>query len=94
VESGNAATEEAATPAGIPEPTVDPFEEQLAADGEAVPAGTRLPEGDPFSGASFGLKPNVDVRVIIGAATPLGPDDEPGFRAEVGLTGRKLRLNR
>jgi hypothetical protein len=64
---------------GEPTDTVGPFEEQLAAEGEAVPADTHLPEGVPFPGISFGLKPNVDVRVIIAADTLLGWDNEPGY---------------
>jgi hypothetical protein len=57
----------------------DPFEQQLDVEGEAVPANARRPEGNPFPGISFGLKPRVDVRVIISADTLLGWDNEPGY---------------
>jgi hypothetical protein len=60
------------------EPT-DPFEQQLATEGELVPASTRRPEGTPLPGFSLGLKPKVDVRVIIQASTLLGWDNDPGY---------------
>jgi hypothetical protein len=68
------------------EPTnvADPFEQQLDAEGEAVPANTRRPEGNPFPGIGFGLTPRVDVRVIITAATLLGHDNEPGYIGSYG----------
>jgi hypothetical protein len=61
------------------EPIMDPFEQQLAAEAEAVPAGSRRPEGNPLPGFSLGLKPKVDVRVIIHASTLLGWDNKPGY---------------
>jgi hypothetical protein len=63
------------------EPTdiTDPFEQQLAAEAEAVPTGNRGPEGKPLPGYSLGLKPKVDVRVIIQASTLLGWDNDPGY---------------
>jgi hypothetical protein len=63
------------------EPTdlTDPFEHQLAAEAEAVPAGTRRPEGKPLPGFSLGLKPKIDVRVIIHASTLLGWDNNPAY---------------
>jgi hypothetical protein len=74
--------------------TVDPFQQQLTAQGEPVPTGTRLPEGNPFPGAIFGLKPNINVphvsvphvsvNVTIGAGTLLGLDNEPGYLAGYG----------
>jgi hypothetical protein len=59
----------------------DPFEEQLAAESEPVPADTRRPEGSPIRipRGTFALKPNVDVRVIIEASTLLGWDNHPGY---------------
>jgi hypothetical protein len=62
-----------------PTDTTDPFEQQLAAEGEAVPARNRRPEGNPLPGFSLGLKPKVDVRVIIHASTLLGWDNDPGY---------------
>jgi hypothetical protein len=58
---------------------MDPFEEQLAAEGEAVPANARRPEGNPIPCHSFSLKPKVDVRVIIEATTLLGWDNHPAY---------------
>jgi hypothetical protein len=62
----------------------DPFEQQLDAEGEPVPANARRPAGKPFPGGSFGLTPRVDVRVIITAETLLGYDNEPGYLGNYG----------
>jgi hypothetical protein len=62
----------------------DPFEQQLATEAEAVPAGSRRPEGNPLPGFSLALKPKVDVRVIIQASTLLGWDNDPAYRNGAG----------
>jgi hypothetical protein len=68
-----------ATAADEPADIVDPFEQQLAAESEALPASSRRPEGNPIPTGTFSLKPKVDVRVIIQASTLLGWDNEPGY---------------
>jgi hypothetical protein len=67
------------TAADEPIDITDPFEQQLAAEGEAIPTDARRPEGKPLPGFSLGLKPRVDVRVIIQASTLLGWDNDPGY---------------
>jgi hypothetical protein len=62
-----------------PADVADPFEQQLASEGEVVPVHERRPEGNPIPCHSFSLKPRVDVRVIIEASTLLGWDNHPGY---------------